>query len=178
MPLLKPQHLKSLSTINSQPQTITSRVEKIMDLDLVGHSTSEISEIIGISESRISVIKHSPLYQQTIKELKNKLSEKVINDEGERRVFGDPVEKILKEAAVDAAKEKVNLALNAESEFVRNVASSDILKLYKTNKVTTVIEIDEKVGSRLERVLKNEEFNSNERKYKIRVTQEVSNESL
>ena len=157
MPRIVPQHLKAESTIEQQPDRITSKIMMIMYLDLAGRTNKAIAEIIGIGEVRISVIKNSPLYTHQKEALRSELERELLDKQGDKIVAGDPVENLIKDKCLAAAEKKIALMDTARSEMVQSSAASDILGIggymKKTSKTTTVIEVDSKMASRWERVL-------------------------
>lgn len=177
MPTHKPQHLKSLLTINAQPQHMTPRMVTIIYMELGGMNNKQISEEIGLSADRVSVIKNCPMYKQQRTVVQGKLEKEVLDKQSTKIVAGDPVDIMMKDACVEAARKKIELMGRAESEFVQNAAASDILGIggyqKKTSKTTTVIEVDQKLGERFERILR-DGHQSDERKHKIRIKTEMS----
>jgi transcriptional regulator len=173
----KPQYLKTLNTINAQPEKLNSRAHKIIHLDLCGYTNKEIAEITGMTEGRVSIIKNCPLYKQQYEEERKKIADKVVDKESTKIVEGEAVDQIFKEAEIAAAKEKVRLALEADSEFVRNTATSEVLgyRGYKARgtKTVTSIEIDSKVAERWDRVL-NDKPDKPEGTHTVRITEEMS----
>jgi transcriptional regulator with XRE-family HTH domain len=86
-------------------------------LKALGFSQREISERLGISESRLSIIAKSPLFKLTVKKLESEL------DEGVRKS-----QRILAEAAPEAAETLVDIMRNKELQRLRKEASMDILR--------------------------------------------------
>ena len=77
MPWWKPQHMKSLKTIATQPKNLdTSRIDAIMCMDIAGKSGNDIAAELGMQPTRISVIRHTPLYMQQRDEMRAKLRER------------------------------------------------------------------------------------------------------
>lgn len=157
MPLVKPQHLKSLKTISLQPEKYTNRIEVILYMDLAGRKARDIAEEVGLTESRVSIIRNSPLYLERIGEERDKLRERYRESQTERVTSGDPVEEALKGAALEAANKKIELMREGKSEFVRLAASGDVLDRagYKAHQEKTklTIEVTEKMSERFEKAL-------------------------
>jgi transcriptional regulator with XRE-family HTH domain len=86
-------------------------------LKALGFSQREISERLGISESRLSIVAKSPLFKLTVKKLESEL------DEGVRKS-----QRILAEAAPEAAETLVDIMRNKELQRLRKEASMDILR--------------------------------------------------
>lgn len=158
MPLEKPQSLKSLKTISLQPEKMSNRIDVIMCMDLAGKGTGDIARELGMTDSRISIIKHSPLYLDRIAVEREKLKDLYRDKQTDKLMTGDPVEQALKGAALDAARKKIELMHDGKSEFVQLAASGDILDRagYKAHqeKTTSTIEITEKMADRFENALK------------------------
>ena len=177
MPINKPQHLKSLTTINAQPQKITSRIVTIIYMELGGMNGKQISQALGISADRVSIIRNCPMYKQQRDTKRRELEKQILDKQSDKIVAGDPVENLIRDACKQAAQKKIDLMTDADSQFVQNAAATDILALggyqKKSSKTTTVIEVDQKMGERFERILR-DGHSSNERKHKVRITQEMS----
>ncbi len=156
MPRMVPQHLKSLAHINLQPDKMTPKTRVIMYFDVGGMTNKKIAESVGMTESRVSIIRNCPMYVAQRTELEDSLKKQIIDKQSDKIVSGDPVENKIKDACLDAAQKKIDL-MEAGSEFVQNAASSDILAIggyqRKTSKTTQVIEVDSKMADRWERVL-------------------------
>ena len=157
MPLCKPQELKSLNTIALQPEKMSNRIEAIMCMDLAGKGTNDIARELGLTAPRVSVIKGSPMYQSAIGLERDRLKELYREKQTDRLVSGDPVEQVLKDNALEAARCKVELMNSGKSEFVRLAASGDILDRagYKAHqdKTKVTVEITEKMANRFENAL-------------------------
>ncbi len=158
MPTVKPQELKSLNTIALQPDKITPKIDVIILMDLAGKGTNDIAEALGMTAGRISVIKNSPLYLQERNVQKMKLTEAFRDKQTDKLVSGDPVESLLKDHAINAARKKIELMNDSKNEFVQAAAAGDILDRagYKAHQDKTVvsIEITDKMADRFERALK------------------------
>ncbi len=177
MPKLVPQSLKALTTIKMQPQKVDSRMEVIMCLDIAGKSGRDIADHLKIGEQRISIIRNSPLYLNRIVEKREEMKTLFMEKQTDQMTSGDPIEEALKNAALDAAKKKIDLMENSGSEFVQAAAAGDILDRagYKsyTEKTKVTVEVTEKMANRFERAL-NYEHPDNDRKTKVSITQEMS----
>lgn len=177
MPKLVPQDMKSLNTINLQPDKMSSRIEAIMYMELAGKSGKDIAEILDIGQVRVSIIRNSPLYMSNLARLKDELKDKYMDKQTDKLTSGDPVEEALKGAALDAAQTKIDLMHNSGNEFIRASASSDILDRagYKsyTEKTKVTVEVTEKMSERWERALKYEP-NNHDRETTVSIKREVS----
>lgn len=158
MPLCKPQSMKSLKTIGLQPKNVdTPKIDAIICMDIAGKGTGDIARELGMTASRISIIKGSPLYIQQRDVEREKLKNLFQDKQSDLLASGDPVENALKDAALDAAKMKIHLMENGRSEFVKLAASGDILDRagYKAHQDKTIIsvQITEKMSERFERAI-------------------------
>lgn len=157
MPLQVPQELKSLKTISQQPMEMSNRIEAIMCMDLAGKGTNDIAQSLDMSVSRISIIKGSPLYKTEMETRREKLLEKFRDKQTDKLVKEDPVEVILKDAAIAAAKKKIELMKDGKSEFVQLAAAGDILDRagYKSHqeKTRVSVELTDKMAARFEKAL-------------------------
>ena len=158
MPMLKPQHMKSLHTIALQPKNVdTAMIDAIMCMDVAGKGTNEIAQSLGLQACRVSVIKGTPLYIQNRDAMRVALKSQFMEKRADA-LAGDPVEQALKDAALNAARRNIDLMENGRSEFVQLAAANTILDRagYKANQEKTVvsIQITEKMSDRFERALK------------------------
>lgn len=158
MPLLKPQSMKSLKTIAAQPKEIdTPKIDAIICMDIAGKGTNDIARELGMTASRISIIKGTPLYKQQRDAQREQLKGIFQEKQSDRLVSGDPVENALKDAALNAAKTKIDLMENGKSEFVKLAAAGDILDRagYKAHQDKTLVSvtITEKMADRFERAI-------------------------
>lgn len=181
MPLIKEQEMKALSTIKLQPDKMNSKINIMIMMDIGGARGKEISEAIGLCESRVSIIRNSPMYIEQRDKRWRELQEQFVDKKSDRLVDGDPVQVEIKDACLEAARTKVDLMRNAQSEFVRNNAADGILDRggYKvrSEKTKVSIEVTEKMAGRFEKVLlmeKEDELGSNARATKIEVKEELS----
>ena len=158
MPIVKPQHMKSLNVIAMQPEKLSPKIDVIILMDLAGKGTNDIAQELGMTAARISVIKGSPLYLQEREVQKMKLTEMYREKQTDKLTSGDPVEVLLKDHAINAARKKIELMQKGKSEFVQLAAAGDILDRagYKAHqdKSSVSIEITEKMADRFEKALK------------------------
>lgn len=171
MPLIKPQAMKSLKTISLQPKSIdTPKIDAIICMDLAGKGTNDIARELGMTASRISIIKGTPLYIQQREVERDKLKSMFTEKQSDRLISGDPVEMALKDASLEAAKKKIDLMRDGKSEFVQLAASGDILDRagYKAHQDKTLVSvtITEKMADRFERAIT---YTSNKKIYHPRV---------
>lgn len=176
MPKIVPQHLKSLKTINLQPEKMNSKIQIIILMDIAGSTNKQISHSTGLCESRVSIIKNSPMYMQERENRWQDLSNQFVDKRSDKLSSGDPVENKIKDMALIAAQ-KYGELLDAKSEFVQKTVADAILDRagYRahTEKTKVTVEVTEKMADRFERVL-GYEHSKDARKATIKVTQEVS----
>lgn len=157
MPQLVPQALKALSTIAMQPKVETPRINAIICMDLAGKGTGDIARELGLTVGRVSIIKGSPLYKDARDRELARLKDMYRDKQTDRLISGDPVEEALKDAALEAARTKIELMHNGKSEFVKLAASGDILDRagYRAHqeKTRVSVEISDKIADRFERAL-------------------------
>lgn len=177
MPRLVPQALKSLNTIKMQPDRLSSKMEIVLCMDLAGRTGKAIAQELGIGESRVSIIRNSPLYVTRLAQMRDELKGQFVEKQADKIVAGDPVEAVLKSAAVEAARKKVALMSSSANEFVASAAAGDILDRagYRAHqeKTKVTVEVTDRMADRWEKALRYEP-NNNVGKTKVRVTQEVS----
>lgn len=130
--------------------------EIILSYDLRGLKIKDIALKVGKSVQRIAQIKCSPLYLQARESATNEILRQVTE-----QIAHDPVNTLIREEAINAAKEKIRLFKEGQSEFVRNAAAGDILDRagYKPESKQTItsIEITEDIAKRFERILKDDQ---------------------
>jgi hypothetical protein len=177
MPKLVPQSLKSMKTIELQPDKMSPKIEVILALDLAGRKGKDIAMELGMCESRISIIKNSPLYINRLADMRRDLEDRFMEKRSDKLSSGDPVEEALKGAALEAAQKKIDLMQYSANELVQSAAAGDILDRagYKshTEKTKVTVEVTEKMADRFERALEYES-NNDDRETKVSITQEVS----
>jgi transcriptional regulator with XRE-family HTH domain len=86
-------------------------------LKALGFSQREISQKLGISESRLSIIAGSGLFKLTVRKLESELDEGVTK-----------AQRIMAEAAPEAAQTLVDIMQDKELQRLRKEASMDILR--------------------------------------------------
>jgi len=127
-------------------------------MDIAGYSNDQISNSVGISANRVSIIKNSPLYKQEKSRWEGELNRQVIDKKSDQIVAGDPVENELKDTALIAAKRLRAIVESGKSELAQKAASDSVLDRagYKahTDKTVLSVEVTEKMADRFERVLK------------------------
>jgi hypothetical protein len=157
MPLVKPQDLKSLKTIELQPDKMSSKIQLIIAMDIAGYTGNQIAEAVDLCVSRVSIIRNSPLYKQERDNQWTKLQSEVINKKTDKIVAGDPVENRIKDLAMAAVGKYEGLLTGAKSEFVQKATADSILDRAgykaKTDKTVVSVEVTEKMADRFERVL-------------------------
>lgn len=184
MPIVKPQELKSLKTIELQPEKMSSRIQLIISMDIAGYNGNQIADAIGLSANRVSIIRNSPLYLQERKTKWHQLQEQVIDKKSDKIVAGDPVENKIKELALRAVNKYEHLLDGAKSEFVTKATADSILDRAgykaKTDKTIVSVEVTEKMADRFERALSykrgdgSDGLSPNVRKATLRIEKELS----
>jgi hypothetical protein len=157
MPIVKPQSLKSLKTIELQPDKMSSKIQLIIAMDIAGYTGNHIAEAVGLTANRVSIIRNSPLYLEERQKKWTELQAQVVTKCSDNISAGDPVEQLLKSKALDAVNKQISLMTSGESEFVQKACADSILDRagYKprSDKTTVSVEITEKMADRFERVL-------------------------
>lgn len=157
MPIVLPQSAKAISTINAQPDRLSERMRAMILMDVGGASGKTISEVLGMVESRVSIIRNTPLYQQALAIERARLESTVIEKHATKLTEGDPTRRYLASHSLEAAKAKVSLMREAASEFVRSSAADSILDRtgYGVRHLSTNvnIEVTEKMFARFEKAL-------------------------
>lgn len=129
--------------------------EIILSYDLRGLTVKQIAQKVLKSSQRVSQIKNSPLYIQARESATNDILRTVTES-----IAHDPVNTLIRDEAINAAKEKVRLFKEGQSEFVRNAAAGDILDRagYKpeSKQTITTIEVTEDIAKRFERILQDD----------------------
>ena len=158
MPIVKPQELKSLKTIELQPDKMSSKIQLIIAMDIAGYSGNAIADAIDLCVSRVSIIRNSPLYLQERERKWTELQAQVIDKKTDKIVAGDPVESKIKDLAMAAVGKYETLLSGAKSEFVMKATADSILDRAgykaKTDKTVVSVEVTERMADRFERVLK------------------------
>ena len=126
---MKVQEEKSEAHVALQPKNMEKNsVQLIMAMDIAGYGTGEIATELQMTQGRISIIKNSPLYIEQRAVRFNSLKDQVVRRTAEQ-ITDNPARAILTDPVVQeaAAREKIKLALDERSPFVRNAATSEIL---------------------------------------------------
>ena len=126
---MKTQLEKSDAHIALQPKNMEKNsVRLIMMYDIAGYGTGEIAAALSMTDGRVSIIKNSPLYREERNKEMESLKARIL-DEKKKEIIDNPARKILTDMATQeaVAREKVKLALDDKSSFVRNAATSEIL---------------------------------------------------
>ena len=158
MPIVLPQNMKTISTLNAQPERMTSKIHLLVMMDIAGATGNQMSEHSGLTASRVSIIRNSPMFTQERNRKMNELQERIIDKKSSSIAEGDPIDIRLKQLASDAVETYANILSNSKgSESVKKVAADSILDRagYKahTEKMKVSIEVTEKMASRFEEVL-------------------------
>ena len=153
-----PQEQRSASYLKLQPKNMDKSSEQIiMAYDLAGWKQGDIADMVGMTQSRVSIIMNSPLYLATKRKRFQELQEQVLGAKANEAVKGDPVRELMKEKALEMAKLKLTLAETSKNDFVRNSVATDWLDRcgYAPEKTKTKlsVEVTEKMAGRFERVL-------------------------
>ena len=158
MPRIIPQDMKAISTLNAQPDRMTSKIHLLVLMDIAGATGNQMSEHSGMTPARVSVIRNSPLFTEERNRKMVELQDKMVEKKSSSIAEGDPVEVKLKELAMSAVETYATILKNEKgSESVNKVAADSILDRagYKahTEKMKVSIEITEKMASRFEEIL-------------------------
>lgn len=156
MPIIKSQEEKSEAHKKLQPQHNRSVIQLILGYDLCGWKQGRIAEEVGLTQSRVCIIMNSPLYKTQRDSRWAQLRDEIATKTSDKVSTGDPVEIKIKDLAIMAIDKKEKL-LDAKNEFVQNSVASDILDRAgygaKQKKITSTIEVTEKMASRFEAAL-------------------------
>lgn len=157
MPIVKPQELKSVAYQALQPEKMSSRINLIIAMDIAGYSGNSIAEAVGLTVSRVSIIRNAPLFIEERDKQRAKLLAQVIEKKSETISTGDPVEHKLKSLALNAVNKYESLLTDSKSEFVQKSTADAILDRAgykpKTDRTIVSVEVTEKMASRFEKVL-------------------------
>lgn len=104
MPTPKPFDERAATTRKMAIQTIKGKHQLIMRMHLAGKSNLEISERLHISNTRVSTIINSPLFQLALMAFKEKL-----DAEATKRLTNDVVSEKIGEAQEKAAEKVISL---------------------------------------------------------------------
>ena len=108
-----------------QIKQMTSRYREIMRRIVCGQSSQQIKRELRMTDSHYSIITHSSLFQEELKQMEDEIKERMITDLAELRTV-DPVTKIFHDAAEEAATKDVQL-MRSGSEKVSQLSAWDIL---------------------------------------------------
>lgn len=154
---MQTQENKSASHISAQPKNMEKvSVRLIMMYDISGMGTSEIAKTLDMDISRVSIIKNTPLYMEQ-RNAKMAEIEKSVMEKATNKIIENPALALLidPETQRTCAIEKIKLATEDKSSFVRNAATSEILALggimpqKNVEKGKTTLVIEEKLATRL-----------------------------
>ena len=176
MPLIKPRLMKAISSINAEPQKMSSQIQNILLLDVAGATGREISEIVSLSETRISIIRNTPWYKERRVARWSELEKSVI-DKQSSNITQEQVKREAQTHALQLTKSLVNIGYDSENEFARIAAIREVYKRsgFDEHKRTGVtLEIGETWAKRWDGILTDDERSKSERKYKVRVTETLS----
>lgn len=158
MPLVKPRDLKSDLSLALEPDKMSSRIQIIIALDIAGYNGNQISENVGLTPGRVSIIRNSPMYLQERERKWEELQRQVVEKKSDKIVAGDPVENEIKGLALKAVGVYAKIIESGKSEFAQKAAADSILDRagYKphTDKTVLSVEVTEKMADRFERVLR------------------------
>lgn len=157
MPTLKPRELKSEASLALEPVRMSSRIQLVIALDIAGYNGNQISENVGLTPARVSIIRNSPLYLQERAQRWAELQKQVVGKKTDKIVAGDPIENKIKDLALQAVGVYEVLIKSGKSELVRKTAADSILDRagYRahTDRTVVSVEVTEKMADRFERVL-------------------------
>lgn len=182
--------MKAISTLEAQPDKMSERMRVIALMDISGYTGNSIARSTGMTASRISTIRNSPLYMENREKARESLRAKVIDKRSDSIASGDPVELKLKELA----KESVGVygkLLKSDNEGIKKSTADSVLDRagYKSysEKTKMTVEVTENMAERFEKALKYDpkktkeeasnaksESHENDRRAKIRLEKEVS----
>lgn len=100
----------------TQPQKITTKYREIMRRLTVGQSYKQIAAALNMSQSRLSVIVHSPLFQAELEKIESRLGDSTVD-----------FQKRLQQYAAEAMTTNVDLMRNSKSESIKQKSAFDIL---------------------------------------------------
>jgi hypothetical protein len=158
MPEIVPRELKSEISIANEPERMTSKIQLIIALDICGYTGNQIAEQTGMTASRISIIRNSPLFIQERDSQRARLTAEVIGKKSDSIVAGDPVENEIKDLALKAVGVHKAIMETGKGEMSRIASANSILDRAgykaKTDKTVVSVEVTERMADRFERVLK------------------------
>jgi transcriptional regulator len=135
-------------------------IHRVLEMDIAGWSQGKIAEDLGYTQSWICRIQNAPFYQGLRKEKLNLLHEKV-TDKVSTHIADS--EEVLKTAKLEAAETLVNLMRTGHSEAVKASVATQIVDRGREIKggVNVVVQINEKLSERFDKVLKYDEGSTN-----------------
>ena len=153
----KPQDEKSNTHINLQPKNIeTENIQAIMMHELCGRRNGEIATLVGMTDSRVSIIRNSPLYKSQLALRREELKDEII-DKKSTQVTEDPVYKHLQGVKLGAAEKLSEKMIGAKNEFLQVACAKDILDrtgYVAEKRVTTkTIEVTDAMAERFEQAI-------------------------
>lgn len=155
MPKRKTLEEKAESTKSNYIQNIGPREEEILRRKLAGERNTEIAEIMGLTENRVSFIVTSPIFKEKMLE-----KQESINKKFEQGLAIDPIKRKFQEAA-DKASDVLIGMLKKEipaGPLKRNVANDVLEYAGQTKKPTedhsTKIYIDKRTGNDIRMAVK------------------------
>ncbi len=153
MPEYKSQEQKAHSTINAQPKDMgRTIIHQILERDIAGWKHIDIASDLGLTQGRISVIVRSPMYEGMKKDKLNMLHEKVTDKVSDHIADADS---LLKEAKGEAAQKLIEIMRSGRSEaVVASVAERIVDRGLKKDGVSVVIQINEKMAEKMDKVLR------------------------
>lgn len=173
---MKPRYLKSVKSIGLEPKNDSSNIQNILIRDIAGYKGNEIAEEMGLTSSRVSIIRRSPLYLERKEvlwaELKAKLVDKQVED-----VTGEEVKEVARASIVHLTRGLVTMAKESKNDFSKLAATKELYKRAGLDTVTekeVSVTIDQKLSDRLNRVMDYDESSKNDRGSKITITKKVS----
>ena len=124
--------------------------------ELCGRRNGEIATLVGMTESRVSIIRNSPLYKGQLALRREELKHEII-DKKSTQVTEDPVHKHLQSVKLEAVEKISGKMVGAKNEFLQVACAKDILDrtgYAPERKVTTkTIEVTEVMADRFEKAL-------------------------
>ncbi len=157
MPVVKPRGLKSIQSLNLEPEKMNSKIKLMIAMDIAGYTGNSIAREVGLTPSRVSIIRNSPLFIQERDAQRGLLEKKFIDKKSSQIAMGDPVKARFKDLAKEAVEKYAGLLNGAKSEFVQKATADAILDRAgyraKTDQTTVSVEVTERMSQRFEKVL-------------------------
>ena len=126
-------------------KSVSSRHRTLMRYLIAGKTYKEISETLGYSSARISLIANSPLFQEEMEKMRVEIDKTVVSLEGELAHMDGGVSATLQDEARASLQTIIDLRDRASSERVKQVSALEILDragYSKTEKVHNTVELD------------------------------------